>query len=344
MIEQEEAGGQEIEGQLSGGQISVGPDEQFPDQSSYFDAKCNVANGIFDTILDAITWLDDNSVDLLIGLFGGVTSGLIAGLIGAGPFGWAVIVTSSVVAGIAAFISRNLVSFSDLKAALIDTQTEAVLALFNSTDTLTAKGGFISEVEAGTPAITSIESGVLELLLTSDMLNNLFSPRSDVVAYESPSPVDCGSALLQLWSFVASGESWSFRDDSTGTYSASGLWISARQAWEITIVGLGTPTGPQANGTVLITGLSIAVPAGGSLQFDYGAVGDGIVVGLKIKAIFSDVTEQEQDFTNRILAGTGVMTFIASKTLAEIEISVGRNSSAPFNTDVDIEEVRVIGL
>jgi len=343
MIDQEEAGGQEIEAQLSDGQVPVGPDEQFPDQASYFDAKCNVSNGIFDTILGAVTWLDDNSVALLIGLFGGVTSGLIAGLIGAGPFGWAVIVTSSVIAGIAAFISRNLVNFSDLKAALIDTQDEAVLSLFNATDTLTARGNFISAVEAGTPAITSIESGVLSLMLTSDMLNNLFTPRADAVEYQSPSPVDCGGALLQVWSFEASGQGWSFRDDSTGTYSASGVWDSPKEAWEVTIVGLGTGTGPRASGTVLITGLSLAIPAGGSIQADYSAPGDGVLTSQKVKAIFSDMTDQTEQPSGTTTAGTLVMTVPAAKTITDIEVTFGRNWVNAFNTTRDLEEVRVIG-
>jgi len=343
LVEQEEGAGQVIEAQLSDGQVPVGPNEQFPTQSSYFDAKCNVANGIFDTILEAVTWLDDNNVDLLVGLFGGVTSGLIAGMIGAGPVGWAVIVTSSVIAGIAAFISRNLVSFSDLKAALNDTHTETVLALFNAADTLTAESAFIGEVEAGTPTIGSIESGLLELLLTSDMLNNLFAPRSDVVTYQSSSPVDCGGAILASWTFPTDAEGWTFRDDSAGASSASGVYNAADLALEVTMVAAGGGSRPITKGTWLKTGLAIVVPANSSVQFDFSETSDGIIQGGHIKVIYSDVTEDERVLDIGSAAGTMLLTLPVAKTVAEIEISLSRTTSSSNTHTSDVLEVRVIG-
>lgn len=336
--------GQDVEVENSDGVIAVGEGEQFPDQESYFDAKCNVANGVYDTILGAVTWLDDNNVDLLLGLFGGVTTGLIAGLIAAGPFGWAVILTASVIAGLAGFISRYAVSFSDLKDALIDTHTETVLALYNATNALTAEENFITEVEAGTPPITSIESGVLALLLTSDMINNLFEPREDMAVYESDSPIDCGSGLLQIWTFAASGEGWSFRDDSTGTYSASGVWFLPKEAWEVTIAGPGTGHGPRAEGTVLISGLSLAIPAGGSVQMDHSATGDGVQGSRQIKVFFSDATDQTEKPPSTSTAGTIVMTVPTAKTISSIEVSFGRNWTFAFSTTRDCEEVRVYGI
>ena len=343
LVEQGAIAGQAVGETSSDGDVAVGPDEQFPDQESYLDAKCNVSNAIFDTILGMVDWLDDNDVDLIAGLFGGVTSGLLVAVAISGPMGWAWALVSSLVAGLAGYIVKLAVNFGDLSAALSDTQDECVLALFNASDAVVARSNFIAAVEAGTPTITSVESGFLGLLLVSDMVNQLFGPREDIANYESPSGVDCGASLLQSWSFVASGEGWSFRDDSTGTYSASGVWSGAKEAWEIGIVGLGTGTGPRAEGTVLITGLSIAIPAGGSIQMDYSETGDGVIASRKIKAFYSDVTTQTEQPSSSSTAGTLVMTLPSAKTLNSIEVSFGRNWQFAFNTTRDCEEVRVYG-
>lgn len=344
LVELGKSEGQDIESPESDGEVSVGEDEQFPDQGAYFDAKCRVSNAIYDTVLNAVQWLDDNGADLIAGGFGGVTSGLLLTFLVSGPVGWAVIVASAAVSALAGYLIAHNLNFEDLYDALVDVHDECVLALYNAANTLTAEDEFVAAIAASSVSTTVLERGAINLILTSDALNQLFEPRDDVASYESPSPVDCGSALLQLWSFVASGEGWSFRDDSTGAYSASGVWVSAREAWEITIVGPGTGTGPRAEGTILITGLSIAVPSGGSLQFDHGATGDGTIASRRIKAIFSDVTEQEFLAPSTATAGTVVMTFAAAKTVAEIELSIGRNWAIPFNTTRDIEEVRIFGI
>ncbi len=344
LVEQAVLAGSAVAEAASDGEVSTGPDEQFPDQESYFDAKCNVANAIYDTVLGMVDWLDDNDVDLLAGLFGGVTSGLLVGIALAGPVGWAWALAGALLTSIAGYLVRLTVDFSNLSAALIDTHDECVLALYNASNATVAKTSFVAEVEAGSPTITSVESALLGMMLASDLTNNLFSPREDIIAYASPSPVDCGAALLQVWPFTASGEGWSFRDDSTGAYTAAGVWNSGAQAWRMTLTGPGTGTGPRAEGTILITGLSIAVPAGGSVQFDHSATSDSVIGSRRIKAIFSDVTEQQFTATSTATAGTAVMTLAAAKTIAELEISLGRNWSSPFTMTRDVQEVRVVGL
>jgi len=344
LVELGKSEGQDIESAQSDGEVSVGEDEQFPDQEAYFDAKCRVSNAIYDTVLNAVQWLDDNHADLFAGAFGGVTSGLLLSFLVAGPVGWAVVVAGAAVSAIAGYLIAHELAFDDLYDALVDVHGECVLALYNAENTLTAENEFVAAIAASSVSTTALERGAINLILTSDALNQLFQPRDDVASYESPDPVDCGAALLQLWSFVASGESWSFRDDSTGGYSASGVWNSGAEAWRVTIVGPGTGTGPSALGTILITGLSIAVPAGGSIQFDHSATGDGVKAFRMIKAIFSDASEQSFSAPSTGTAGTAVMTFAADKTLASIEISTGRNWAIPFNTTRDIEEVRVFGI
>jgi hypothetical protein len=193
LVEQGAVAGQAVGDIASDGTVSIGPNEQFPDQETYFDAKCNVSNAIFDTILGIVDWLDDNDVDLIAGLFGGVTSGLLVAVAFAGPVGWAWLVVGSIITGIAGYIVKLAVNFSDLSDALGDTHDECVAGLYNASNALAAKTSFVEAVEDGSPVITSVESGLLSLFLVSDLLNNLFLPRDDIVNYVSPDPVVCPS-------------------------------------------------------------------------------------------------------------------------------------------------------
>ncbi len=336
-------GGQDIEVAPSDGQVDVGPDEQFPDQESYFDAKCNASNAIYDTVLATVQWLEVNNIDLLGGLLGGMTTALAMALLISGPVGWAVTLAGVTVTGITTFLISEAIDFSDLEDALVDVHEELVLSLFNASNTLVAEDNFIAAIAASSEPTTGIERDLVRLLLSSDLLNLLFDPRQDVGVYESPSPIDCGAGLLQVWSFVASGEGWTFRDDSDGTYSASGLWLSGgEEAWEVSIVGLGTPPGPKAKGTIYIDGLAIAVPAGSSVQLDFGAGSGGLKHDKHIRVVFSDVTELEVSVLGQP-AGTLVLTIPTAKTIAEIECFTQRNEGIPFNTSIDFNEVRVVG-
>ena len=344
LVEQGTLAGSAVAEVASDGDVTVGPGEQFPDQKSYFDAKCNTANAIFDTILGMVDWLDDNDVDLLAGLFGGVTSGLLVAIAITGPMGWAWAVVGGLVTGIAGYLVRLTVNFSDLSAALGDTQDECVLALYNASDTSTAAAGFLAAAEAGSPAITSVESGLLGMFLVSDLLNNLFAPREDISQYVSPSPVDCGAAVLQVWSFEASGEAWAFRDDSDGTYSASGLWLSGgEEAWETTLVGLGTGPGPKAKGTIYIDGLSLAAQIGGSVQVDFGALSGGPSSSKHVKVIYGDLSEYEASVPGTG-AGTVVLSLTVAGTIETIETWVQRNWENAFTFSMEFEEVRVFGV
>lgn len=343
LVEQGAVAGQAVNDIASDGTVLTGPDEQFPDQASYFDAKCNVANAIFDTVLGLVDWLDDNDVDLIAGLFGGITSGLLVAVALAGPVGWAWIVVGAVVTGIASYIVRLTVNFSDLSDALGDTHDECVLGLYNSSNTVTAAASFIAAVEAGSPAITSVESGLLSLFLVSDLLNNLFSPRDDIVYYVSPSPVDCGSAILASWTFPVGVEGWVFRDDSNGASSASGVWNAVDLALQVTMNNAGGPSKPMSRGTWVKTGLAIAVPVSASVQFDYSAPSDGINQSKHIKIIYDDLSESNKTVTGGTDAGTLVITLPAAKTIEEIECSISRTTSGVNSHTSDVQEVRVIG-
>ncbi len=343
LVEQGAVAGQAVGDIASDGTVLIGPDEQFPDQEAYFDAKCNVANAIFDTVLGMVDWLDDNDVDLIAGLFGGVTSGLLVAVALAGPVGWSWLVVGVVITGIAGYIVRLGVNFSDLSDALGDTHDECVLGLYNASNAATARTSFIDAVEAGSPVITSIESGLLSLFMISDLLNNLFSPRDDIVNYASPDPVDCGSAVLASWTFPVGVEGWTFRDDSDGASSASGVWNAVDLALQVTMNNAGGGSKPRAKGTWLKVGLAIAVPVSASVQFDYSAPSDGINQSKHIKIIYDDLTESNKTVSGGTTAGTLVITLPAAKTIEEIECSISRTTSSVNSHTSDVLEVRVIG-
>ena len=337
LVEQGTLAGSAVAEIQSDGEVNVGPGEQFPDQGSYFDAKCNVSNAIFDTILGLVDWLDDNDVDLLAGLFGGVTSGLLVGVALSGPVGWAWAVVGGLISGLAGYIIRLNVNFSDLSDALNDTHEECVQGLYNASNAATAKTNFLAAVEAGSPAITSVESGLLGMFLVSDLLNNLFSPREDIVSYVSPIPIDCSS--LQVWPFVATGEGWTFRDDSDGAYSASGVHVPAREAWEIELVGPGPGAG-KAKGVIWIDSLAIGVDVGNSVQMDFGALSGGPSSSKHIKVVYADTSEFEAEVPGT-WAGTVILNITETGVIERIETWVQRAWSTAYVMTMDIKEVRV---
>ncbi len=337
LVEQGTIAGSAVAEIKSDGVVNVGPGEQFPDQGSYFDAKCNVSNAIFDTILGMVDWLDDNDVDLLAGLFGGVTSGLLVAVALSGPMGWAWAVVGGLITGIAGYVVRLTINFSDLSSALGDTHEECVQGLYNASNTLVAEANFLAAVEAGSPVITSVESGLLGLFLVSDLLNNLFSPRDDIVGYQSSDPIECTS--LQVWPFIATGEGWAFRDDSEGEYSASGVHVPAREAWEITLVGPGPGAG-KAKGVIWIDSLAIAVGVGNSVQMDFGPLSGGPSSSKHIKVIYSDLSEYEVEVPGTE-AGTVILNITVAGTIETIETWVQRAWSTAYTMTMDIEEVRV---
>lgn len=335
--------GQKVENEPSDGEVPIGPDEQFPDQAFYFVAKCNASNAIYDTVLATVQWLETNNIDLLGGVLGGMTTALAMGLLISGPVGWAVTLAAVTITGITTYLISQTIDFADLEAALIDVHAELVLSLFNASNTITAKDSFAAEIAASSEPTTAIERDLVRLMLSSDLLNLLFDPRQDVGVYQSPDPVDCGTAILALWTFPVDEEGWTFRDDSVAASSASGAYNGTDLALQITMVNAGGASKPISKGTWLKTGLAIAVPANSSVQFDYSAPSDSINQSKHIKIIYDDMTESNKTVANGTMAGTLVITLPAAKTIEEIECSISRTTGLANTHTSDVLEVRVIG-
>lgn len=209
------------------GEISVGqPGDQFPDQTSYFNAKCSAANAIYDTVHD-YTWELGEQIDT-IGLGVGITSGLVAIATIAGPASWAIFGVSSVLVAVAYHVISFSLSYADMRNALEDVHEEIVLALYNASDTETARAGFMTELEAATPTLTSAEYALIRIMLADKFLNQLFVPREDTAVYVSPDPVTCGG-WAHTFDFTISAQGWT--NDAShsrpfGTYSAGVGWVS----------------------------------------------------------------------------------------------------------------------
>jgi len=337
--EGQERGGQKIDDPPHDGTVEIGPGEKFEDQEAYFNAKCSVANGIYDTVLGSVASLDMNYDSAVT--VGGLTAIVAGVLVAAGPLGWAIAGLSLSIVSITFLVLSSTINFSDIQSALAEQHSDLVGVLYSASSGVVAKASFMEVLGDAATSLGTYETKLVAALVTNKLVNQLFNPRSDMIGYESPSPITCGSTL-QVWPFTASGEGWTFRDDSTGSYSASGVWNSDEEAWRITLVGPGTGTGPRAEGRIFITGLSIAVDVGNSVQFDHGGSSDNVITGRNIKVIFSDLSEQYYAAVSTKTPGTAVLSIEAAKTISEIEIGLGRNWSNAFNATRDIEEVRVL--
>lgn len=341
-----DSAGQTIEAGNSDGVVTVGEGEQFATQEDYFDAKCNVANATYDSVLGMVSWLKDNNIDVKAGVYGGVTSGLLVGLAIAGPLGWTWALVGSLVTTLAGTLVAEAIDFEDLEDAVIDTHDECVAALFNAQDALTAEDNFIAAVGAGAPPITSVEEGILKILLSADMLNQLFSPRDDIVAYVSLNPVDCGSFLLQSWTFPADVEGWTFRDDSTANASASGSYNATEEAIQNDQEVIAGGSGRISTAVNVSPTVAIVVTPGASVQWDFGATSDAIIVTRTLRIIYTDVTEETEVRPSVASAGTLVLTITQAKTIETIECQTARSngtSTTGWVWDSLTEEIRVFG-
>ncbi len=338
--------GQSIDSPPSDGDISTGDDQQFPTQEDYFNAKCSAANGIYDTLKGKIDWLKTNNVDLLAGAFGGITTGIGLGLLLSGPVGWAIELSAVTITGIAAFLISNSISFEDLQDAFADVHDELVLSLYNASDTVTAETNFIAALDASSVSTTSVDQALVGILLTGDLLNQLFNPRPDIAIYSSPSAVDCGGAVLASWTFPVDEESWTFRDDSTANASATGSYNAAEKALQTDHVVTAGGSGRITRGVNVSPVLTQAVNIGDSIQWDYSAPSDSIIVFRNLTIIFSDLTEETVNKGAHNTAGTLLLTVASNKTITSIECETGRSNgsgSSGWTFETLTYEVRVVG-
>jgi hypothetical protein len=317
---------QETDPPIYEGTPPVGPGTPYPDQKAYLTAKCNAANAIYDTVSGLVDWLDDNDVELITGSLGGITSGLAIGFAVAGPLGWVWGLVSFTVVTFAGLLITSVINFADLSAALGETHQGCVQGLFNAGSVGAAETNFINAVKGATTPITSTEETLLQLMLTNELLNQLFTIRSDIAAYTSAGPIDCSGGLLISWDFDSDYEGWTFTDVSDPSCSATRSYEATNEGVknDIVVASLPNVTGAGENKSPTI---NLAVTPGAAIQADFLGPSDApLNEGIIIKAIYTDATEEEQHSVINAPA-TVTFTLTQSKTLDYIAVWVGRSTS-----------------
>lgn len=177
------------------GTVTVGgPGDQFPTETAYLSAKCAVSNAIYDTLYGLVTDIDASDIEqILSGVFGGPTAVFASKITNAGPLGWAISRVASAMVQLVFMLISVVIDFSNLEAALDEQHADLVCALYDSTSTDTARTAFMAELVLATSPPSASEQILMGTLLTNDLLNQLFNPRSDVMIYVSDDPIACSS-------------------------------------------------------------------------------------------------------------------------------------------------------
>lgn len=337
-------GGQQIDDPPSDGVVVYGEGEDYPDAESYFNAKCSAANGIYDTVRGTIDWLRDNNVDLKAGVLGSITTALILGLTLSGPVGWALQLSGVVITVLAGFIIKSVVDFIDMLDGLDDVHQELVVGMYNADSAETARDNFLTVFAGATPSPSSIELTLTRLLLPGSVLNQLFVPRPDVGSYESPSPIDCGASILQVWTFASGLDSWTHDDIGSEQHPSTAAWNALKEAikTDFTVTD-------EAGGTVheyTSPAISIAVTPGATCQLDYSATSDGLNLRKYLEVEYSDASIESIIVDPGGVSGTVILTLTQSKSIVQVRVESLRQwewTEAPSTHFDYIYEVRIFG-
>ncbi len=319
------------------------PGDKYEDAESFFDARCSAANAVYDTILGAINWLDDNHIDLKAGALGGVATGLVLMALSSGPVGWALVAGSTIVAAMAVWVIAEVLDFEELAQSLDDVHEELVMSLYNASDPATGKANFLEVLGGATPDPDDNILFLIGLMLNDDVLNQVFDPRSDVADYTSDDPIDCGGVILR-WDFDADQESWTFRDDSTANASAVGSYDGTEEALSHAQIIISGGSGRKSRAVDVSPVLSQVVGAGNSVQADHDATSDGISVSRWLKVIYTDLSEYEVKKNPHTGAGTIVLSLTEPGTIETIELATQRSnggSTTGYSFTTKTLEVRV---
>lgn len=340
--------------QAKGGKVEVAPSDkqpeygetesQFQTSEEYFSARCNAANGVYDTIKETVVWLDDNNVDLKAGLFGGLTTGLVVALLASGPAGWAIAAGGGLVVALATWIVAETLDFEDMSDALDTEHDDLIAALYTANSASMAKLAFLAVIDAGAVSLSAAERFLLSLMLPFSLLNQILEPREDMATYQSPDPVVCSGAVLLEWSFEASAESWTFRDESTANATASVEHSPANESLKSFHEIIAGGTGRITRGVNVSPTIAQVVTPGNIVIIDHSGTSDGIVVFRTLKLIYDDAREFTQNKPGHSSAGSITIAVTESGTIETIELLTGRsNGGAPtgFVFTTDTLEVRI---
>jgi hypothetical protein len=90
------------------------------------------------------------------------------------------------------------INFEDMQDAMTEVHEELVTALFQSSTAEIAREAFLTALDEAPTTITSIERDLMEVLLITPLLNQLFSPNPRFASYNSPDPITCTAVLNDM--------------------------------------------------------------------------------------------------------------------------------------------------
>lgn len=317
-----------------------GPEDQFSSVSQMLDAKCSVANGIYDTVFGIVNWLKENNADVKGGLFVGTATTLVGALIAAGPLGWGVALVAGTVTGIiATILSATAINFADIEGGLTDAHTEIVTGLHSAKNQSEARDSFIDALKVEYAGLTVPEEQLLRYMLNNKVLNQLFAPTDEMAIYVSDNPVVC-PGFDYLWTYDSSIQGWLTEDQSLGTQTATMTWDRLSQSIEFNLV-LTVGGGASARGVAYLAGLAIDVDTSSLVQADYGPTSDGNNSFQQLIVTYSDTTTQTASSSGTTDAGgTLSITPASAKQIERIDFSVSREVGN-YDYTLNLLEVRI---
>lgn len=182
---------------------SIGNGKMFPTVETFEDAKCQIANAIWQTVRGTTQTLKNDGVEMKLGALGASTSVLVAALLGAGPLGWAVAAVGGAVVTILTLVFFNEALDLDTLLTELDTdQEDLVNALYQSSNPVAARSAFQTVMTDSAVPLSAIEIFLVTKMMPNNMLNELFQPTDALEGWEADSPIAC-TELATLWTVTA---------------------------------------------------------------------------------------------------------------------------------------------
>jgi hypothetical protein len=149
-------------------------DIQEPGQA-YLDGKCRTANVLHDRVRNFASTMDTLGVDNILNLGVGLATSIVAGLVLAGPGGWATLLVIGVVSGILLLlVDLTAGQFGDLVTELDENQGALVCALFTAGSAIEARESYLEVLDA--QAVGAPAQQIVAFMLTNSVTNQLFVP------------------------------------------------------------------------------------------------------------------------------------------------------------------------
>lgn len=182
---------------------SIGNGEMFPTVETFEDAKCQIANAIWQTARGTTQVLFNDGVGLKLGIFGAATSTVIAALLAVSPVGWAVAaVGGSVVAILSLVFYTEVLDLETLITELDTDQEDLINALYQASNPEKARAAWLTIMRESAVSLTEVEIQLVRWMIPNNLLNELFQPTDALEGWEADTPIVCTESSA-LWTVTA---------------------------------------------------------------------------------------------------------------------------------------------